>query len=555
MTISTSSPCRALRGAGAVRDDRLHLGLRDGGLVAEEVDLAELGRDLLVEIADRLVAGALPLGAGALLGHVAVEAPLVHREAALARDDPGEVHREAEGVVELEGDLARDDLLLRPVEAGHLLLEDLEAAVERPAEGLLLLRRHLGDEGAALAGLGVGGAHLLDDGRADVGEEELLEPEPLPVPDRAPHDAPEDVAAPLVRGQHAVADEEGRRPRVVRDDAHRDRVVLVRAVLLAGDLLDGADDVLEQVGVVVRALPLRDRRHALEPRARVDRGLRQRREVSAGAPLELHEDEVPDLEPAIAVARDALALPPGLLLGARDVVSLEVVELRARPARTGVPHRPEVVLRAELVDPVGRDALRLPELVRLLVPGQSALAVEHGGGEPLLREAEPARAGHELPAPGDGVLLEVVAEGEVPEHLEERVVTRGEAHVLEVVVLAPGAHALLGRRRARVVPLLAAGEDVLELDHPGVREEERGIVVRDERGALHAAVGPLLEEAEEGLADLGGGRGLHGRATSYQRGARRATRRPRARATPPARRSAPPPPRRPPPRRGTRGAP
>lgn len=39
----------------------------------------------------------------------------------------------------------------------------------------------------------------------------------------------------------------------------------------------------------------------------------------------------------------------------------------------------------------------------------------------------------------DGLLLEVVAEGEVPEHLEEGAVTRGLAHLLDV----EGAHALL----------------------------------------------------------------------------------------------------------------
>ena len=54
----------------------------------------------------------------------------------------------------------------------------------------------------------------------------------------------------------------------------------------------------------------------------------------------------------------------------------------------------------------------------------------------------------ELPGERDRVLLEVVAEGEVAEHLEERVVARGDADVLEVVVLAADADALLARGRA-----------------------------------------------------------------------------------------------------------
>jgi hypothetical protein len=40
-------------------------------------------------------------------------------------------------------------------------------------------------------------------------------------------------------------------------------------------------------------------------------------------------------------------------------------------------------------------------------------------------------------------LLEIIAEAEVAEHLEEGVMARGVAHVLQIVVLAAGAHALL----------------------------------------------------------------------------------------------------------------
>ena len=63
--------------------------------------------------------------------------------------------------------------------------------------------------------------------------------------------------------------------------------------------------------------------------------------------------------------------------------------------------------------------------------------------------------GQQLVGEGDGVGLEVVAEGEVAQHLEEGVVARGAAHVLEVVVLAAGAHALLragGARGSRAWP-------------------------------------------------------------------------------------------------------
>ena len=55
-----------------------------------------------------------------------------------------------------------------------------------------------------------------------------------------------------------------------------------------------------------------------------------------------------------------------------------------------------------------------------------------------------------VPGELDGALLEIVAEGEIAEHLEEGVVARGVADIVEVVVLAAGAHAFLRRGRARI---------------------------------------------------------------------------------------------------------
>ena len=61
---------------------------------------------------------------------------------------------------------------------------------------------------------------------------------------------------------------------------------------------------------------------------------------------------------------------------------------------------------------------------------------------------------------------------------------------------------LLRRRGARVVALLAAEKQVLELVHPGVREQQRRVVAGHERRARHDAVAVLLEVLQEGRADL-----------------------------------------------------
>ena len=74
---------------------------------------------------------------------------------------------------------------------------------------------------------------------------------------------------------------------------------------------------------------------------------------------------------------------------------------------------------------------------------------------------------------------------------------RGAADLLEVIVFAARAHALLGSRGARVIPLLAAQENVLELVHARVREEQRRVIRGDERRGRQDAVGAFFEESQE----------------------------------------------------------
>src|SRR5262249_31892097 len=146
------------------------------------------------------------------------------------------------------------------------------------------------------------------------------------------------------------------------------------------------------------------------------------------------------------------------------------------------------------------NTLRAPQLVSLLVPGYSTLSTEDGGGQPVRRN--PQGLGHEFPGVGDRVALEVVAEREVPQHLEERVVASGEADVVQVVVLSAGPHALLRAGGAAIVALLPPGEDVFELHHASVGEQQGGSGQGHQGRGGYAAVPALLEEGEKGLSDL-----------------------------------------------------
>ena len=280
---------------------------------------------------------------------------------------------------------------------------------------------------------------------------------------------------------------------MIRDDVQRHVLLRMLAALDARDLLGARENPVEQVAVVVRGYALDHRGQSFEPRAGVDRGLRQRRHLPGGVAVELHEHQIPDLEPAPAAAS-------GIALRVRAArIAAEIdVDLGARTAGARLAHRPEVLGLVETDHLVGRQADALaPEIVRLVV------LAEHRNHEPFGSDAEILR--HELPGVLDRFALEVVAEREVAEHLEEGVVARRAADVLEIVVLARHAHALLRRGRARVGPRLLAEERALEGNHPRVREEQGRIALGHERRARHAAMAAGLEEAQEGLADLARG--------------------------------------------------
>ena len=78
----------------------------------------------------------------------------------------------------------------------------------------------------------------------------------------------------------------------------------------------------------------------------------------------------------------------------------------------------------------------------------------------------------------------------------------GEAHVFEVIVLAAGANALLGRSRALVIALLDSEENVFELVHACIRKKQSGVADGHKRRAAHYPVAVLREEIQKCAANL-----------------------------------------------------
>ena len=427
---------------------------------------------------------------------------LVHGQTVLLGHQPGQVDGEALRGVQVAHERVRQLALARRRGPLHLLLHLEQAPPQGAPKRGLLGHGQLVDHAGSLLQLGERLAHGLHHAGADLVKERLLKAQQLAVADGAPHDPPQHVLPAALFREHAVGDAERGGPGVVRHHAQAHVLLGIVAVAQASQL-GGEQDVRQhQVSLVGRGLALLDRHQPLEAHAGVHPGGGQRRQLARRVAVELHEDQVPDLHPAVALAGHAQAL----LLRAGQVFALQVVQLRAGAAGAGLAHGPKVVGLAQPQDPIrGEPDVAVPGIERLLVSGHLALALEDGGHKALGVQLQ--LTGQELPGVSDGLGLEVVAEGEVAQHLEEGVVPRRAAHVLQVIVFAADPQALLRAGGGLVAAALLAGEHVLELHHAGVGEVERGIVGRDQRRAAHDLVSVAREVVQKQLSD---GVGIHG---------------------------------------------
>ena len=205
---------------------------------------------------------------------------------------------------------------------------------------------------------------------------------------------------------------------------------------------------------------------ALQPHAGIHRRFGQRMQneiVAAFLFIELHEHQVPDFDVAVTVGirRSGRA--------ACHLCTVIVKNLAARPARPGVRHLPEVVGAAAGLVADAHDAL--DRHADLFGPNLVGFVVGLIHRYPQLVFGQAVDAGEQLPRVVDRVFFEVVAEAEVAEHLEKRVVARGVADVFQIVVFAARAQAALRGGGAHVIALVLAEKNIFELHHAGVGEQ------------------------------------------------------------------------------------
>ena len=307
-------------------------------------------------------------------------------------------------------------------------------------------------------------------------QERLADAHLVAVEDGAAQQPADHVALLLVARIDVFVDGERAGADVVGDAPQPAAGFLGRLIADAADLAGRLDQRAEDVDVEVRVDALQHRGRPLQAHARVDVLARQRVQIvgRVADAVELREHQVPNLDRAEGrvevdfAARAADAVGPLAGGVGRPEVLVLAQPLQAAPAADGFR-------RARWPPPRRRRDRPWPRAVPGVKPSHFLL-------------------GQELPRPMDRLALEIIAEAEVAQHLEEGVVIGRASDVVDVA----GAQAFLAGRGPRELQLAAAEEVVLELVHARRSEEHRGVPAGHQHVA-RAAHGSLWSRKRPGI--------------------------------------------------------
>ena len=441
----------------------------------------------------------------------------IKRNAVLLGELLGELDRKTVGGEKGVRSLWRECLFLNE------LLQLAHALRERLSELLLLLRELLTDHIGMREHVRVVLRVRLAVSLSDVGEYGILDAKAVRFADRAADEAAEHVPGFGVRGLDVFREHEGGRAHVIENDAEGARRYVIRAVSDSRPCLKHGTSGVEHVDLEHVGLAHGGRDDALEAAAEVHILLRKLREAAVLVLHELHEHGVRDLdEPAAVAVHMAVRAPRRVVRRAEIVEDLGIraswLPRRLLGRRSG-PAPPVLVavredalslFHAALVPGFlgadGRESRIDALFLKQLLPERDSLVILRDAGRRVAREyrhVEPVRIEpeallrirEELKYPRQLLLLEIVAEGPVAEHLEEGGVTV-VAHLLDI----SGAEGELRIGHAGACRMRLPEKVRHEGLHAGRGEEGGRVVPRDDGRGRDNRVPALLVEREESAA-------------------------------------------------------
>ena len=229
--------------------------------------------------------------------HGGVKRRLIDNHPALAADVGRQIKRKAVGVMQAEGGVARKLRRARARQGIEFALDNAHAVFDGGKKALLFLPQHGRHALLFLTQLRIRLAHRGHEIRHHAVEKRRTRAQLVAMAHRAADDATQHITTPLIAGNHAVRNQKRAGADMIGQHLERGRGQVGTGAFARG----GADQGLEQVDVIVGLHPLQHRRNALQPHARIDGRTRQRMEHAVLVAAVLHENQVPDLNVAIAV--------------------------------------------------------------------------------------------------------------------------------------------------------------------------------------------------------------------------------------------------------------
>ena len=358
--------------------------------------------------------------------HGLCKALLIHRKSLFFQNLPGKIQRKAVGVIEPESIRSVKALLSR---LHHLLLhvaEDAKPLVNGLVKLIFLLSQHIENKVLLFLKLRITVPASLDHRVAQIRKERPFYSQQSSVARRTADDPAQHIASSLVIGHDSIRNHKGCGADMVSHDTDGNVPLVLLLIFLAGNCADSAPQCADGVDVENGIHILHHGRKPLKPHSGIYVLLFQLRIIALPVIVKLGEHIIPDLDIAVSVTAHGTLRPAAAVL-----LTPVIVNLGAGTAGAGAM-LPEIILFPETENSLRRNShFLVPDLKRLVV-----IFID-GRIEPVRVKSHHLR--QKLPCPGDCLMLEIVPEGKIAQHLEKRAVAGGLSDIVNVT----GADALL----------------------------------------------------------------------------------------------------------------
>ena len=251
----------------------------------------------------------------------------------------------------------------------------------------------------------------------------------------------------------------------------------------APELIQFGEEGRKDFGIVAAGFALQDGGDAFHPHTGIHVLLFQRFKLAFCILEVLHENVVPDFDPALV---------GGIEDFRRGLGTGPVEDLGVRTAGTGFAGRtPPVVFLGQFCDTFFADAVLAPFVEGFFVEGSIFITGKDSECQTVQRDVQPAFVGQEVEAVADGFHFEVVAQRPVAQHFKE-----GQMHRISHFLNVAGPDTFLVVGQTGAEGMFFTEEVRHEGVHTGSGEKNGRVVIGNQRSAFDFSVSVFFEELD-----------------------------------------------------------